>query len=344
MILICCFTRDTFAKYVNEQCFFVKFLIIGGITIGLLFVPNYNLRYYVTLSSYFSILFLVYQSIALVDFGYVWNEAWVRRHEDGRHFYGVLLVLTSIVLLLATAVALGNNFQNFWISGCTYNKINLLLNAVLIVVLLLLVLLKTHESSSILTALFVSLLFTYYNGAALSSFWVKECNNFTDATSRHGFMYDATFHIIVNLFCGSLAMITTSASQKISQNFEDAGISYSRNVQRPNLSLSVSNNQAEDDTNIKSFLEKEFRPSFTKYKSNHFILFHGVMMAFSVYLVMLFFDWRKVNIDFDKWAILTTANPSGFFIKTFNSVIIILLYIWTLLAPSIFRDREFDAY
>ena len=342
-MLLCCLERGGFAKAVNEQCFMLKFLLVCGMVAGLLFVPNYYLRYFVEASAYASLLFVVYQSIALVDFGYMWNEAWVRRHEEGRNFYGVMLVLASLVMLAAVSLTLASNFRDFWRPGCSYNKLSLIANVAVIVLLLALVLLKYNQSSSVLTALFIALLVTYEHGLALSSFWVEDCNPYADASTRHTFLKSATMHIFVNLLRGILAVVVVSIGHSSSENFVKAGLHYrQQSVMDDARSLSVSNNQDADDENIKSFLQKEFRPSFVKYRSNYFVLFHAVMMAFAIYLVMIFFDWRRVNIDLDNWTDLVSANPSGFAIKTFNSLLLIVLYIWTLLAPAVFPDRDFE--
>ena len=77
ILTVLLFTRDSFAKFVNEQCFGLKALIIVLITIALLFIHNSKLLLYVRFSSYVSFVFLIYQSIILIDFGYTWNETWV---------------------------------------------------------------------------------------------------------------------------------------------------------------------------------------------------------------------------------------------------------------------------
>ena len=302
-MFLCCLERGRFAKAVNEQCFVLKFLLVCGLVAGLLFVPNYHLSYFVEASVYASLLFVVYQSIALVDFGYAWNEIWVRRYAQGRRSYGVMLVLASLGLLAVLALALASNFRNFWQPGCTYNKLSLAVNVAVIVLLLALVLLKLNERSSALTALFIALLVTYEHGLALSSFWVKDCNPYADAATRGEFVHHAAVHVLVNLGLGAFAAVVVSFERGGSRNFAQAGLHYARQSRTGDVrSLSVSNNQDADDENIKSLLHEEFQPSFVKYHKNYYLIFHAVMMAFAVYLVMVFFDWRRVNINVDRWS------------------------------------------
>ena len=151
-IIICLFTRDSFAKFVNEQCFPLKIIAVLVITFLLMFVDNSWMEFYVGMSEIISIVFLIYQSITLIDFGYVWNETWLEKYENGTTFYMVLMGVFSILLLGSNIYLLYFNFLNFWLPDCVYNKINLVTNVVVIIVLIVLVVLNLNESSSILTA------------------------------------------------------------------------------------------------------------------------------------------------------------------------------------------------
>lgn len=311
-------------------------------TIGLLFVDNYHLRTYVEVSTYLSLIFLVYQSIALVDFGYVWNEVWVQKYSDGTTFYGILLVLTSLLLLATNIAALFVNFYNFWLPGCYYNKVNLLLNVAFIFIVIVLVLLKTHENSSVLTALFVGTVFTYYNGLSMSSYWDDSCNPFSKSKENHSFMYEAIFYVFLNLFFGFLAVTSSTMTNGTSSSFQESGLKYKEPETLAESEIERSLDGPADDRNIKDYIQREYRRTITDYKTNYYVTFHFLMMIFSVYLVMIFFDWKTLNLDYDKWVELLSSSPSGFAVKTFNSFCIAGIYIWTLVAPAIYTDRTFD--
>jgi Serine incorporator (Serinc) len=336
------FTRDKFAKVINEQGFLVKFSIVIGVTIGLLFVNNSYLSVYVQFSTFVSLIFLVYQSIALIDFGYIWSETWVEKYSNGATFYGILLILASMLLLTTNIAALFVNFTNFWLEGCYYNKLNLSFNVLFIIAVLVLVILKTKESSSVMTALFVCTIFTYNNGLSLSSYWVDTCNPFSKATDHQSFMYEAIFHVFINLFFGFLAVTSSSMTNGTSTSFQESGLKYKEPETGEESELERSINSVVDDRNIKDYLKREYRRSLIAYQTNYFLKFHFLMMIFSIYLVMIFFDWRKLNLDHDKWTELTSSNSSGFAVKTFNAGCIAFVYIWTLIAPMVYAEREFQ--
>ena len=125
IILVCCFTRDSFAQTINENGFIFKLFFVILATFGLFFMPNEYLRGYVTASSYLGVLFLIYQSITLIDFGYVWNDKWLAKYENGRQFYGILMILFSLGLLTLIILSTMHNFNTFWIDSCIYYKFNL---------------------------------------------------------------------------------------------------------------------------------------------------------------------------------------------------------------------------
>ena len=134
-----------------------------------MFISNDYFLWVVQCSKILAIIFLLYQSITLIDFGYVWNEVWVTKYENGTPFYLVLLILFSILLLCGNVFLNLLNIQEYWIEGCYFNKFSIICSFLMIVIFTSLVLLKLNEESSIMTALYVSLLYTYLSGLALNS-------------------------------------------------------------------------------------------------------------------------------------------------------------------------------
>ena len=120
----------------------IKILFVFVLTFLMLFIHNDYLYYYVKVSSFLSLIFLIYQSIILIDFGYSWNELWVEKYENGTTFYGILLIVFSLLLITADIFLLKININEFWIDGCTFNKLSIVFAIILTFVFLILVLLK----------------------------------------------------------------------------------------------------------------------------------------------------------------------------------------------------------
>lgn len=331
VIMLCCLTRDSFAQAVNERGFGFKFLVVAVGIFGLLFLPNHYLRIYVTITSFVGVLFLLYQSIALVDFAYVWNETWVKRYEDGVSCYGVLLVIGSIGLLALTGVATVYNFNLYWIDGCKYYKSNLIGTLLLTIAMLALAVARPFRSSSILSALFIAAAFTYANGYALASFYDDTCNPWSKKGPDGTNLLNSALHLMINAAAGLLTVLCLSVDVQPSEGLGNIGLA-PRSAEDPEPEKEIPMVHETHQTNTVPVI----------YQSNYFVWFHFVMAAFAIYLVPVFFDWRDLNINVEKWSELLASSPSAFFIKTFSAFTIILLYIWTLIAPAFLPQREFE--
>lgn len=327
--MICCLTRDGFAKAVNEGGFGIKCLAVVGLTLLLFIVDNDRLRVYVQAATYCGVLFLLYQNITLIDFGYIWNEKWLQRYEDGNSFYGFLLLTATAGMLVLTVLTTITNFQNFWRDGCSYYKTNLVLSVLLLLGMLVLAVLQLFRSSSILTATFIALVFTYFNGYALASFPDDTCNPYAPNQEHKSSILDSLIHIGVNIGAGLLTVLCLSVDAQPSQQLATAG-----------LAVNPTDGEAEREVPIMGQETETSLPAV--YQSSYYIWFHFVMAVFSVYLVMIFFDWRDLNLNVEKWSELLAPSPSAFYIKTVGSVLFLLLYIWTLVAPAFITERDFD--
>ena len=155
-------------------------------------------------------------------------------------------------------------------------------------------------------------------------------------------MYEAIFHVCLNLLLGFVAVTSSTMTNGTSNSFQDAGLKYKEPETQAENSMEESLEAPAQNQNVKDYVQRENARSLADYKSNYYVTFHFLMMIFSVYLVMIFFDWKALNLDFDQWIELLSSSPSGFAVKTFNAFFIAAIYIWTLVAPMIFPDRTFS--
>ena len=169
-LLLMMFEAGSFAKVLNESGFGIKFFLVGVIAFALMFVPNNFMRYYVSASRFVGLIFFMYQSVSLIDFGYAWNESWVKKYEEGRNFYAVVLVLFTVLNFASGIALLVFNFAKFWGVGSMYYNVNLILNCAIPVAMVALVVAKYNIGSSVLTSSFIFCLLTYMNGLSLASF------------------------------------------------------------------------------------------------------------------------------------------------------------------------------
>lgn len=68
-----------------------------GVFIGLLFVDNSVFEDYATASKYISIVYMILQSIILIDIFYMFSIGMVKKYDEGNNCYGAYLIFFTIV-------------------------------------------------------------------------------------------------------------------------------------------------------------------------------------------------------------------------------------------------------
>jgi hypothetical protein len=61
------------------------------------------------------------------------------------------------------------------------------------------------------------------------------------------------------------------------------------------------------------------------------------MCLASIYIAMLITNWTSANITTGE----LNSNDFGFWVRLILSWVTFLLYVWTLIAPRVFPDRDF---
>lgn len=109
-LLQTCSTRVSLI--INEGLFFSKFVLIIILFFISLQLSNETFMIYGNLSKVVSYIFLVYQSIILIDLAYLWGIDWARKYSEGSQKHAVLLIGLSIVMLGGCVAFLVSSFSS----------------------------------------------------------------------------------------------------------------------------------------------------------------------------------------------------------------------------------------
>ena len=167
----------------------------------------------------------------------------------------------------------------------------------------------------------------------MASFYDETCNPFNKTGVQKSFIFDSVMHISVNVFFGILTVLCLSVDYESSDKITGAGLGYKSTDDDENNEKAMPIQKEESENQITEVP--------TVYQSNYYIWFHFIMAVFSIYLVMIFFDWRELNINMEHWGQLLAPSPSAFFIKTISNFLFVMIYVWTLVAPGILHNRDF---
>ncbi|XP_008321812.1 serine incorporator 1 [Cynoglossus semilaevis] len=336
-------SKDCRAAIQNGFWFF-KFLILVGITVGAFFIPDgtfHNVWFYFGMIG--SFIFIIIQLILLIDFAHSWNKGWVERAEenDNKCWYAGLFTFTFLNYALAfTAVVL---FYVYYTQpdDCAEHKVFISLNLIFcIIVSVVSILPKIQEAqpfSGLLQASLISLYTMYVTWSAMTNNPNRRCNPSllslvsntsttqppADSTGDHVQWWDAQgiVGLIIFLFCTLYASIRSSSNNQVNKlmQTEEGGASDREGmVGGDGVHRAIDN---EEDAVTYSYS-----------------VFHFHLCLASLYIMMTLTNWYQP----DTTTQTMTSTMPAVWVKMCSSWLGLGLYLWTLIAPVIFPDREFS--
>lgn len=339
LILVFVAFRNTVSRVANEELFIVKFGLLVGGTIGLLYVPNDRLTIVVSLARYPGLLYLLYQNICLMDFGFFISEMlWIRTQRRRSSFFAVLMCFAFSFCLLLLLFSALINWSNFWRETCDFDIPALVGSWVVSALLVLAGFLKIDDKSHFLTGSFVGLLFSLNVGSALGSYWTVGCNPFDGGQDSNRFFLSGIFRLSVNLLFAFVAAVYSAFASETSIALDEAHLVYFRTNEHSLLDVSRSIDDTLDENAIRFVVKSEFQDSGDKYKSTYFARFHLSVLLFLFYLVCLFFEFGTIDVDEkNRWKGVVVGNQLSFYGKTFATGVMLALYFWVVLARKMKR-------
>ncbi|XP_040908952.1 serine incorporator 2 [Toxotes jaculatrix] len=338
-------SKDPRAAIQNGFWFF-KFLVLVGITVGAFFIPDgiFNTVWY-----YFgmvgSFIFIIIQLILLVDFAHSWNQSWLEKAEDGNSKCWFAALLSFTILHYALAFAAVVLFYVFYTQpdDCTEHKVFISLNLLFcIIVSIVAILPKVQEaqpSSGLLQASLISLYTMYVTWSAMTNNPNKQCNPSllglvqpSSPTPPPGPAPTASVQwwdaqgivgLIIFLFCTLYASIRSSNNaqvNKLMRTEEGQGLTADPEV-------------ATVDDGVRRAVDNEEEGVTYSYSFFHFSLFLA-----SLYIMMTLTNWFKPDTDYQA---MQTTMPAVW-VKIGSSWLGLALYLWTLVAPLVLPDRDFN--
>ncbi|XP_072989889.1 uncharacterized protein [Typha latifolia] len=279
------------------------------------FVPNGVVSFYETASKFGSGFFLLVQVVLLLDFVHGWNESWISKDEN---FWYMALLIVSLVCYIGTFSFSGLLFHWFTPSGhdCGLNTFFIVLTLIFIFVFAV-VALHPKVNGSLLPASIVSLYCTYLCYSGLSSEPRDyECNGLHNHSKAI-----STGSLTLGLFSTILSVVYSAVRAGSSTALLSPPISPRASVDKPLLPF----NKAD---------EQEVASPVTYSYS----FFHLVFCLASMYSAMLLTGWSTSVGESGK--LIDVGWPSVW-VRIGTGWATAVLYIWSLIAPILFPDREF---
>ncbi|XP_009354238.2 probable serine incorporator [Pyrus x bretschneideri] len=288
------------------------------LVIFMFFVPNEIVSFYETISKFGSGFFLLVQVVLLLDFVHGWNDKWVGYDEK---FWYVALFVVSLVCYLATFVFSGLLFHWFTPSGqdCGLNTFFIVMTLMCVFVFLI-VALHPAVNGSILPASVISMYCTYLCYSALASEPRDyECNGL----HKHSKAV-STGTLTFGLLTTVLSVVYSAVRAGSSTTLLSPPGSPRAGAGKPLLPLDK----------VDEHEEKEK----SKPVSYSYSFFHIIFSLASMYSAMLLTGWSTSVGESGK---LVDVGWPSVWVRMVTGWATAGLYIWSLLAPILFPEREF---
>jgi hypothetical protein len=336
----------------------------------MMFVPTNPLfnPIYLTFFRIGAMMFIFIQQIILIDLAYNWNEAWVYKADEadnqewGSGSKWLKLIIASAVALNVASLACIVLLYKFF-SGCAENTIVITLTLIQIIVITVIQLFFSEEGSTLTT----SVLSTYSTYLAYSIV-SKNPNSVCNPTLGS----DDISSIVIGLCLTMLSLAWTGWSWTAETRIESvnnleattslnaaAGIGngntggdVSRMSQSANLNLDVPfldpNDQPTTGLVMQSASGEEGDESMSTSNALSPSLWklNIVLALISCWVAASLTGWGSITGGIGEAGEHTAANPLfgrlNMAMIAFSQNIAIGLYLWTLVAPRLFPERDFS--
>jgi len=292
--------------------------------LDLFFIPNVFFEYYGWVAVIASGIFILVQLLWLVDFAHDFSAGLVSKWEEteSKWYYVALLGCTTILYIAAISATIAM-YVLFCKdpSRCALNVIIITLNLVFgLLVSLISIHPKIQEanpSSGILQASLVSAYCSYLIWSAIMSEPASEgCNPFKSdnvTTGGASLLIGVVFTIVAVCYSTFRTASKAGELEPLTLNTEEEG----------------------DEEDGKKEKEKEGGPV-----PYNFSIFHLIFAMGAMYIAMLMTDWHTIDQQ-EKGSLSVDTGYVSVWVKIVSSWCAMALYLWTLLAPVCFPNRDF---
>ncbi|XP_015182366.1 PREDICTED: probable serine incorporator isoform X2 [Polistes dominula] len=330
----------------------IKYLLIIGGIIGAFFIPEKSFgstwMYFGMIGGFF---FIIIQLILIVDFAHSWADAWVGNYEDteSKSWYAALMgaTLFNYAVAITGVVLLYVYFTHPY--DCALNKFFISFNLILCVIISIISILpsvqKYQPHSGLLQPSIVSLYVVYLTWSGISNSPDRTCNpgffgiisNDKHAQNRVAFDKESIIGLIIWFSCVLYSSLrTASKSSKITMS-ENVLVKDNGAVRNAGDQYLI-DNEVEGRNGDAESGEAKVWDNEEETVAYNWSFFHLMFALATLYVMMTLTNWYEPNSNLDT----LNSNVASMWVKIISSWLCMTLYVWSLVAPILFPNREFS--
>jgi len=301
-------------------------------------IPNEFFDGYTHVARVVGGIFLLLQIIILIDFAYKWSEDW---NSDEKNWRAAILFV-SVLFFAASIVLLVFMFRWFAGNGCGLEKFFLSFTIILTFTYTI-ISITIATPGGILPPAIMSLYAHYVCYNALSSDPNDVCNPFeqTDTTQL-------IIGLIIAAASTTYAAYNLATSNSLFGDSEEGGDVENAKAVAPKEAPKAEAMSAKADDKEKAADQKAERDDkddeepepLGPVQAMRNAKFHFIMAAGSMYMAMILTNWSSRQ-EVQNSQKSYDVGAENMWIKITSQWLTCLLYIWSLVAPILLKDRDF---
>lgn len=331
-----------FKRTANREAWPAKYILFLFLVIGMCFIPNEPLflSIYLNVARGGAVAYIILEQIIFVDIAYNWNDSWVEKSNvaeqeeagSGRKWLFAILA-SAFFLFFASIVGWVLLFVNF--NGCSTNTAFIAATIVLCILITLAQL--SGEEGSLLSSATITAYATMLCYSAVTKNDNKECNPFLGEDDVLGIIIGVGLTLVTLGYAGWSATADKKLSGKRELSNESPSTTVTETGESAKVTGIITNDYGtggdEEDNNSESAetIPNDFSNSW---KLNF------VLAIVSCWFGVSLTGWGSIQSGGDVADPLVGQTSMWMIIST--QWFVMTLYLWTLIAPRLFPDRDFS--
>jgi hypothetical protein len=330
----------------------IKFLAIIGIMVAAFFIPNATFIPFAWISLFGAAIFILIQLTLLVDMSHAWADRWMAKYQETEsRIYAVLLLGTSILFFLAAiGIAIALYILSTKGEGCSVNTAFITVNLIAVVFCSLMSISpKIHENNP-RAGMFQSSMVSAYSMYLVYSAIMSEPRdmgcapfNFTEGAGSDLSIFLGVAFTFVAVVYSALRMSSSSVmgeKKDIERAIKDQKKYHESQIDDEKKQLiDEKKEEAEESSEEEQDPEADDEKEATAY---NYTFFHLTFAMAAMYLGLVLTNWQTISGAEDAKHIVVDQGMFSVWVKMISSWLVILLYFWTLIAPIVLPDRDWN--
>lgn len=319
---------------IQDGWFPVKFIALVGLIVVSFFIPNSFFKVYGWIMVVGAGFFIIVQLVLLIEFAYSWAETWLLKMEDEemdgtKKWYTILLTATFTLIAGGLALTIAS-YKFFSGSGCGVNTFFITFNLIAALIYCVLSITpKVREgrpSSGLLQSAVIFLYSAYLVWSSMMSEPTSDgCNPFS------GFSQGSASQTISLILGAVFTVISVVYATVKAGSSSDELLGTGSDVEKPLV-------QSEGGEDGEAVVHPDDEKEGTRY---NYSFFHISFALGAMYVCMLLTNWMTITGIDNQGVAVDTGNVSVW-VKIVSSWVTIAMYLWTLAAPVLLPDREWN--